>query len=392
MESAVIQCGTDFMPLNEIIDAQTDLIEVAKEVVPEVLRSSSILVNCVVHKLQLGVNFFLWKNEKSTTDLINDAGKIVVKLRTPLARYKLSASGLKQPKLQVETRWDTVNIMLECLLQLKDFCLAHQEEPGFENLKISHAVWTKIADLQKALKLPAELTKTLQREDLLISDFIYFWFSMMLQLDALAGNSFAQSLKGCIKKREKQIFQNEAILAGWYLDKNLLLMPDLDDDMKLKAKKVIRMVYNKRNKLSGAVEQEITEDADIQLVDEPVIDPNVNPLDHFLATLGKASTNVSAQHSQTKDSLEKELVMYEKMETPQVRENTLKWWRDNFETFPILSPIALDILSAPVTEVTAERLFSHLNIVLDDHRSRLKGNLINDILFLRMNDTFDNKK
>lgn len=32
----------------------------------------------------------------------------------------------------------------------------------------------------------------------------------------------------------------------------------------------------------------------------------------------------------------------------------IKWWLENAENFPTLSPIALDIISAPVTEVALE--------------------------------------
>lgn len=65
------------------------------------------------------------------------------------------------------------------------------------------------------------------------------------------------------------------------------------------------------------------------------------------------------------------------------------WWKENIETFPNLGPTAIDIISAPVTEVTVERLFSHLKFVLNKHRTQIKDDLINDILFLQMNEKFD---
>jgi hypothetical protein len=50
-----------------------------------------------------------------------------------------------------------------------------------------------------------------------------------------------------------------------------------------------------------------------------------------------------------------------------------------------LAVIALDIICVPVTEVTAERLFSHLNFVFNKHRSSLKSGIVEDILFCRWN-------
>jgi hypothetical protein len=76
------------------------------------------------------------------------------------------------------------------------------------------------------------------------------------------------------------------------------------------------------------------------------------------------------------------------MEPPLQRQNSVTWWKEKAEMFPILSPIALDIISVPVTEVTVERLFSHLKTIVSKHRSTLKDNLTEDILFLRMNEKF----
>ena len=52
--------------------------------------------------------------------------------------------------------------------------------------------------------------------------------------------------------------------------------------------------------------------------------------------------------------------------------------------------IALAIISTPVTEVSVERLFNHLKFIQNKHRFRLSGPLLEDILFLRMNNVFRN--
>jgi hypothetical protein len=54
--------------------------------------------------------------------------------------------------------------------------------------------------------------------------------------------------------------------------------------------------------------------------------------------------------------------------------------------FPLLSKIAIVVFSIPLTEVSVERLFSFLNFVLDPQRNRLGGDILNDILFLGMNE------
>jgi hypothetical protein len=169
-----------------------------------------------------------------------------------------------------------------------------------------------------------------------------------------------------------------------------------DNEKKNEAKSVIRMVYKKRNQLRGFVEEELDFDEAIEEIEsDPETD--INTFDQMLQNLGKASSSTS-QHSKSQtesfstNSLEKELIEYEKLQAPKTRPNSIQWWKESLTTFPNLGPTALDIISAPVTEVTVERLFSHLKFVLNKHRSLMKDNLINDILFLRMNEKFEKLK
>lgn len=148
---------------------------------------------------------------------------------------KLKADGFKQPKMQVETRWSSVYEMLGRLIELKEFCLMTQDEPGFENLKKSAKSWANFEDLHQILQLPAELTLKLQAEDLLVIDFVYHWFSMMFRLKTKTASSLlASSLVKCLEEREKQMFANNVIITGWYLDKNLFLMHEMKNDIQKK--------------------------------------------------------------------------------------------------------------------------------------------------------------
>ena len=48
--------------------------------------------------------------------------------------------------------------------------------------------------------------------------------------------------------------------------------------------------------------------------------------------------------------------------------------------------IAMAILSIPSTQVTVERTFSNLKLVLTDVRSRLSNKMTKDIMLLKMNE------
>jgi hypothetical protein len=199
----------------------------------------------------------------------------------------------------------------------------------------------------------------------------------------------------CLEPRENQIFANKVVLAGWFLDKSLSLMDGMAKDKENRgaAKDVIRAVYKKHCLLSG----QTSETEDIIQVDTPIVPFNscVDPLDGLLQVLGTASeieaSPVTQRNHRELSALEKEISSYEKTAAPPTRICAMKWWQEKADIYPILSQIALDIISAPVTEVTVERLFSHLKIVMTRHRSMLKGDLIDDLLFLRVNRIFAKK-
>lgn len=58
------------------------------------------------------------------------------------------------------------------------------------------------------------------------------------------------------------------------------------------------------------------------------------------------------------------------------------------DSLNVLAKLALEFICVPVTEVTAERLFSFLNYIFSKLRSCLKSDIIENILFCRWNQKF----
>lgn len=373
--------------------AQVDVIDV----IPDQIKLFAYLVNCVVHKFQLAVNKFLFK-EENIHNIVLKAVALSTKLRTSIVRMELTLENLKQAKTHQLTRWNSVEVMLERVLELRDFCARHEDDDDHEELRITAQSWDQFANLLSVLKIAATLTTVLQKENLLIPDFIYHWFSMKLALEGMINtNPYAKYLMKYVKIREKEIMVNKVVQAGWFLDKSVGLMID-DPEVVIGAKDIIRMIHKKRNNIHGTVDDKPTEgeigEAESEVDLEP--GPEPNSLDHYLKTLGEGRDNEArsgalgtSSRRATENRLELEIKKYEDSAPPSKRINTIAWWLENEEKFPLLCPIALDIISAPITEVSVERLFSHLGIILTKFRSTLKGPLLEDILFLRLNKIFN---
>ena len=102
--------------------------------------------------------------------------------------------------------------------------------------------------------------------------------------------------------------------------------------------------------------------------------------------------NLSGQnHTEinTAGKLDIEFGMYQALPSESAKTNPSEFLKSGSvtEKFPMLKSIVFDVFSVPVTEVTAERLFSFLNIAFNKLRATLDTGVLEDILFLRWNKT-----
>lgn len=299
------------------------------------------------------------------------------------------------------TRWNSTFMMVERLIELKDFCIRHQKSTRTASLDITDdSMWEAFISLNQVLDPVAKLTTKLQAENLLIPDFIYHWLAAKHSLKNMSNNTkqrfnivssqLAAKLIENIEFREKQIFNNEIILAGWYLDKWINVT--MSGDQKKTANNVLKMVHKK---LENLTRNNNSETVEVGQVDEGEIEDD-DEFDKHLGSLGKElyaeSTSINSVQASTSVAFDKELQSFASLKVPQKRpDNLMIWWNhpDQAEKFPTLKKVALNVISVPITEVSVERLFSHLGMILTKCRSSLSGKKLDDILFLRMNQKFE---
>lgn len=84
-------------------------------------HDTAVRMLCVVHQLQLAINAFLWKDQRNAK-LIVIVQKLAAKLRNQSVRIIIDAAKLKQAILDQKTRWNSTFLMINRLLELKEFC------------------------------------------------------------------------------------------------------------------------------------------------------------------------------------------------------------------------------------------------------------------------------
>lgn len=377
----------------------------------DIFPDSCIRIHCVAHRFQLGVCDFI--KDREISNILNRIAKLSAKLRTPLVRRLANAEigNFKQPVMSQATRWSSNFFMIERVLPYENFCNKYGNDKELKNLKVDPEQWNVFRDLLSVFKPSQVFTSQIQAQNLTVTECLYSWFVMKAELNHLMNSTlgnlsrFASKLVGYIEARENDILNNKIMLAGWFLGQKLKFT--MSPNQVEEAKSVIKMVVMKKFKLvhpeENDKESEVAADPEEDLqseienltpVEKTIFDAMAKAKNLFTSRSSQTSVDPSQQQdpSELLRSLEKEFYSYEEnILTDQkipFKPDSLSYWKEKITAFPILANAALDIISAPMTEVTVERLFSHLNFILTDRRNRIKADIIEDILFLRLNKRY----
>lgn len=200
----------------------------------EVLEGMLSSVRCSAHTLQLAAyDAIKHENIKSNIDKIR---KVIKTMRSTAHKQYFICNPNKKPILDVVTRWSSTYQMLFCLVENKTFF-----EEFFQNnpsIDFNASDWIFMENFCEAYKPIFIATKELQESHLIIGDFFKVWLNCKLRLDGLQQNSYAQTLKNCMKAREEKLFNNAHFLAGLFLDPrfNFLGTTHMTIEEKIKAK------------------------------------------------------------------------------------------------------------------------------------------------------------
>ncbi|XP_063234924.1 E3 SUMO-protein ligase ZBED1-like [Bacillus rossius redtenbacheri] len=346
---------------------------------------------CVAHTLQLAI-------DNAVTQV--GMGKILKKCRSIVGHYKQSSKaserlhslqsklGLPEHSLcqMVETRWDSVYIMLERLQEQKESISA--DLPNTVKDSLTTQEWRLIEGYVTILKPLFLATKELCREDsptisivrpLLFSIEGYLKNYLSLHSGEYgSGVTLARELSKSLATRFQCIKEVQTYLLASVLDPRFKCVVS-ESHEQLLAKKLIVVEAKKKAKL---------------------MDPQGNYRVH------KPSANISPQAStsahdlwgcfeiksvETKPRIDQVDVVENEVETflqesvINRTDDALAWWKNNKTRFPRVAPVAQHYLGIPATSVASERLFSKAGQVVTVKRQNLSPKTIEKLVFLHDN-------
>lgn len=195
------------------------------------LENESVgLVNCIrcaAHTIQLAANDVLKMDFMNKNIAL--CHKLAVALRKPNTLAKINQKGLRQPILNVPTRWMSSYDMVKRLVIFKDFC---QENQYQKDLRVGNSLWHFMDEFLKLFEPMKKATVKVQEAHLCYGDFYKIWLTLKLEV-ARSSVTFADILITKIEEREKLLLENDVMVSAMYLDPRFNFM--LTNDQRTQA-------------------------------------------------------------------------------------------------------------------------------------------------------------
>ncbi|XP_062549817.1 uncharacterized protein LOC134214469 [Armigeres subalbatus] len=357
---------------------------------------------CAAHTCQLAVWDVLKKHEAG----INVVKKLVKMTRQSKYKEMFVEHKASFAPISNATRWNAVYLMLKALREQKPFYLMLENK--FPELRFSKH-WNFIDKFSRALEPLFFLSVSLQQKHVPLSEFYTQWLICQAHLNAMKDNSVALKLLKAMEKRLSKLIGTIQFKASLYLDPrfNYIGSNRISISDKEAAQRFLLKLWHRLNVLDGRSEsQEETYDGEDEVLesylnnyfqkDSPCVEEETTPSENSkvyqllkelelrpkVPIITPAHFKPTSSISEPSTSSTKVSMMPTSKKEPF---DILRYWIAEEVRNPQMFRLAVVIYSAPSTQVSVERAFSALKLILTDHRQRLSDRRIQDIMVLKLN-------
>ncbi|XP_055527414.1 uncharacterized protein LOC129720028 [Wyeomyia smithii] len=329
------------------------------------------LVRCSVHTLQLAVTDVIKYSDiriRSITAVAKSCRKASYKPSFDLGKVPL-------PPLYAKTRWGCIYEMILNFYSNENFYRDLGKK--FKELDLSK-YWDYIRDYRNALHPIYVCTKEMQAKHMPLSEFYVRWLQCMMEVDQQPTNELAESLAASLNVRLQQLQQNLPFKAAVLIDPrlNYLSSSVLSPEEKQEARKFLTDIHERLKSLKPHSSQEAS----------AIVSPSTSSLDDYMTKIFGGALPSSSQ-STSENSLAKQIVSLDLEPHQHHKYDIWKHWTDRKVSNPEgIAEAALCVLSVPAIQVSVERGFSGLALVLSEARTKLSVENLSNILVIKLNE------
>ncbi|XP_062551259.1 uncharacterized protein LOC134216373 [Armigeres subalbatus] len=358
---------------SENIDEMERADHEAHEFVAELgneLQENLNLIRCAVHTLQLAILDVINKSNASV--------KIVTEIakKCKHVKYTLSfdTAQVSRPPVWGPTRWCGIYEMNDSFLRNEHFFkqLAQQ----FPELDLGET-WQFIQNYVKAYKPLYICTKNMQERHVSLPDFYLQWLLAIMEVSKLKDNPLSTALKDALTSRLEKLRQSRAFKMALYLDPRLNYMGSklFHPEEKEHIQGYIVETYNRIISFRESAKLRLDTSSSTQEDD----------FDSFLIDMfGICDAPVSGETSGSRFLQQLKALEVEPRQNHGY--DVWKHWVNRRDTHPELYAVASVVLAVPSNQISVERAFSALPVVMTDRRAGLGEENLRNILLVKLNE------
>lgn len=225
-----------------------------------------------------------------------------------------------------------------------------------------------------------------------MGDFLAVWLRCKIETKAIE-NDLSAILVSAMEEREEILYSTPTILCAIYLDPRWHIM--LNKDHQTLAEKYLGNLWDRMQSLKHKLGDDMNAtDNTAFLTAEAKSSPekdyqteNIDPLERMLRE--KEHAVASASKTSEVRQINNLIKDFKKSSRMPVSEDILQYWEKKRYTDSELYQLSQIVLAVPATQVSVERIFSHLAFILNRLRNKMGAATINNILLIRCNHIFD---
>lgn len=307
-------------------------------------------------------------------DTVADRGTDIEEIKSACGRMKKEIVKhrltVKIPPMCTETRWSSMHRMIDVMRQVKTPMLTH----------LTTDLWELVDALFLGLAPVKELTTRLQAVQYTLADLHYDLVICESELEDNIEDPFVANLLTNLRRRKKMLFNEDNLpaLAAVYLDPRANNRYK-DHFTREEKKKVVEYLLQIQRRIQCLK----SDDIPTTLIDLDASPPPSSEKRHerFERLYADNLPGVARKGHDLAYRLQ-QLTFQEK---PTYPFSIAGHWKAVLQTDPEMAELANVILSAPATQVSVERAFSVLTLILSKSRTCLKDQNLQNLIFAKLN-------
>lgn len=253
--------------------------------------------------------------------------------------------------------------------------------------------WATVEDIVSILAPFDKYTKKLQSETVTLSDFFGFWLSLRIKTSKRTDELSTELIKQMNFWHEK-LTENPAIVAAVYLDPRY--QRATGEFKQLAIDFLVRLHFKQKRIESRGMNEQGDDEPGGSNINENS-DNSLDEIEEYLSAYSSTCFTNSTSNVDCIGEEEEELRIREILEDfygqkEQLSVNILDYWNNHRNKWPELYKLASVVFAIPPTQTTVERAFSSLVLILTARRTRLHGDILQNILLVRLNSKLFKKK